>query len=360
MKRRTMLFAAFFAACLAGVAHASDFLLTVTRPNSLHMIDLSARKVVRSYALPSEGAPGAVAVPASGKVAYVLTNHNESIIGIDLDSGIQVFRADLSSGDERVKSMYGMTVSLDGTRLYVYEIPTRLSRNEYESLPTRIAVYDTAHGVGAQPLKTFPAPRRITVLAPGASTDRVVAMGADIYVFDARTGKVDKTFPLRNWKREGVGQPDVLAMWHQYEQARVLSSPYYVANTTADPNSPESFKVGILNFDLDAETLTYKEVANAETAIFSSVVNPMNRDEVFTVMNQVFRADMAQRKFTQRLDLDQTYYAINISSDGKELYLGGALDKIAVYDAATLSKQAEIKMPGGADQSIASIRVIRR
>lgn len=360
MKRWTAILTGCLAAFLAVAAHAGEYLLTVTRPNTLHMVDLAARKVVRSYRLPGDGPPGAMAVPANGKRAYVLTNHNESVIGIDLDSGEQVFRTDLSSGDERVKSMYGMTVSLDGSRLYVYQIPTRIKRSEYESLPTRIAVYDTAMGVGAQPMKVFPAPRRITVLAPGANADRVVAMGADIYVFDVQSGRIDKTFPLRNWKRAAAGEPDVLAMWQQYEQSRVLSSPYYVANTAAAPDAPEAFKVGVLNFDLDAEKLDYAEIANAETAIFSSVVNPVKRNEVFTVMNQVFRVDMAQHKFTQRIDLDQTYYAINISGDGKEIYLGGALDKIAVYDTATLTMRAEIALPGGADQSIASIRIIHR
>jgi quinohemoprotein amine dehydrogenase beta subunit len=341
-------------------AIGGDYLLTVSRPNSLHMIDLAARKLVRTYPLPGDGVPGAITVPADGKVAYVLTNHNESVVGIDLDSGKQVFRADMSTPGERVKSMFGTAVSLDGRKLYVYQIPTRMKKNEYESLPTRIAVYNTADGINAQPVKTFPAPRRISLLAPTGNSDRVVGLGADIYVIDAKAGKVDRTHPLRHWQRKGMGEPDILSMWHQYEQSRVLSSPYYVAKTDADPASPEAFKVGILNFDLDTEKLSYAELANAETAIFSSVVNPVKRTEVFTVMNQIFRADMTKKEFVQRLDLDQTYYAINISSDGKELYLGGALDKVAVYDTATLTKRGEITMPGGADQSVASMRIIHR
>lgn len=351
----------FLISLLAGsTALAGDYLLTASRPNSLHMIDLAARKLVRSYALEGEGVPGAISVAADGKIAYVMTNRNESVVGIDLDSGKQVFRADMSTPAERVKSMFGMTVSLDGSKLYVYQIPTRIMRTEFVSLDTRIAVYNTADGVGARPVKVFPAPRRIALLAPTANPDRVVGMGWDFYVFDAKAGKLAQTHPLRNWGRAGVGEPDVLSMWHQYEQARVLSSPYYVANTDADPASAEAFKVGILNFDLDSEQISYAELANADTAIFSSVVNPVKRTEVFTVMNQIFRADMARKKFVDKVDLPQTYYAINISSDGKEIYLGGALDSVAIYDTATLTKQGEIVMPGGADQATASMRIIRR
>lgn len=360
MKRWNAPILATLALLASSTALAGDFLLTASRPNTLHLIDLEARKLVRSYDLPGDGVPSAVIVPSDGKRAYVLTNRAESIVGIDLDSGQQVFRADMSKADERVKSMFGVTVSRDGSTLYAYQIPTRLKRSSYESLDTRIAVYNTADGLKAQPVKTFPAPRRITLLAPTANKDRVVGVGEDIYVFDARTGKIDQTHALRHWQRPGVGEPDILTIWHQYEQAGVLASPYYVARTDVPAGSPESFKIGLLRFDLDAEKLDYAELANAETGIFSAVVSPVDKDQVFTVMNQIFHADMKAKKFVQRLNLDQSYYAINISSDGKEIYIGGALDKVSVYDTATLTKQAEIRIPGGFDQSTSSMRIVHR
>jgi quinohemoprotein amine dehydrogenase beta subunit len=347
-----------FAASLAGAA--TDYLLAVTRPNTLHVVDVLARKVARSFTIPGDGVPSGIALAEDSKIAYILTNRFESVVGIDLDSGKQIFRADMSGGDLRVKSLMGMTVSRDGKKLYVHQIPTRLKRGEFESLDTRIAVYNTADGVGAKPVKIFPVPRRISLLAPGASSERVVGLGWDVYVFDAERGTIDKTFPLRNWQRPGIGEPDILDMWNQYEQAGVLSTPYYVARTDVSPTASDAFKVGIMNFDLAREQMEFADVDNAETAIFSSVVNPVNRNEVFTVMNQIFRVDMAAKKFTQRLNLEQTYYAINISSDGRELYLGGALNSIGVYEAATLKKLAEIPLPGGADQSVGSIRMVRR
>ena len=357
MKRWTITLLALLA---ASTALAGDYLLTVTRPNNLHMIDLTARKLVRTYALPGDGVPGNMSAPANGKVVYVLTNRNESVVGIDLDSGKQVFRADMSTPTERVKSMYGMAVTRDGSKLYVYQIPTRMKRTEYESLDTRIAVYNTADGIGAKPVKTFPAPRRITVLAPTAQSDRVVGIGWDVYVFDAKAGKIDATHALRTWKREGIGEPDILNVWNLYGQAQVLSSPYYVAKTDVDPASAEAFKVGFLTFDLNTEKLDYAEVANAETGLFSSVVNPVKRTEVFSMMNQLFRADLAKKEFVQKVELDHTYYAINIASDGKEVYLGGAIDTVAIYDTATLTKQGEISMPGHADQSLGSMLMIQR
>ncbi|MDD5247434.1 MAG: quinohemoprotein amine dehydrogenase subunit beta [Rhodocyclaceae bacterium] len=347
-------------ACCALSAAAKDFLVVVSRPNLLHVIDLAARTTVHSFVIPGDGLPSAVTLPKDGKVAYVLTNRNESISGIDLDSGKEVFRADMSLPGERVKSMMAMVVSDDGKLLYVHQLPTRMTKNEYEVMPTRIAVYNTADGVGAKPVRVFPAPRRIGLLAVGASSDRLIALGWDMYVIDGASGRIDKTFPLRNWKRDGMGEPDILDFWPQYEQARMLSTPYYAPRTNVDPTSPEALQLGMLTFDLDSETMQVVEVANADTAIFSSVVNPVNKNEAFAVMNQISRIDLAAKKVVQQVKADRTHYAINISSDGKELYLGGATDIVSVYDAATLQKTAEITIPGHRDQSTSSLRVVRR
>ena len=346
---------------LCGVsAAAKDYLVVASRPNRLHVIDLAARQVANTFIVPGNGVVGTITLPKDGKTAYVLTNRNESISGIDLETGKQVFRADMSEPGVRVKSMLAMAVSQDGRQIFVHQIPTRLHRNEFEVMPTRIAVYDTAGGLNAKPVRVFPAPRRIGLLVTGPASNRVVALGWDLYVIDATTGKIDKTFPLRNWKRKGIGEPDLLAFWPQYEQSGVFSTPYYVPRTDVQAGSPEAFQLGMLTFDLEAEAMAVTEVANAETAIFSSVVNPVNKSEVFTVMNQVTKIDLSAKKIVKQAPADRSYYAINISSDGKELYLGGATDLVSVYDSETLLKKAEIQMPGGHDQGTSSLRILRR
>ena len=103
-------------------ATAKDYLITASRPNTLHVIDLAARKVIHNFVIPGPGIASAISVVDGGKVAYVLTNHNESVAGIDLDTGKQVFRADMSHGNVRVKSMLALAESLDGKLLYVYQI----------------------------------------------------------------------------------------------------------------------------------------------------------------------------------------------------------------------------------------------
>ena len=135
----------------AAEADAKDYLLTGVKPDKLVLVDPAARKVERVYDIPEAG-PGPVTIAPSpdGKVAYVLANRWESISGIDLDSGEEVFRADLSGGDERVKAIFGMDVSPDGKTLAVYESPVRLYLGEYEVQPTRISFFDTSAGKGAK------------------------------------------------------------------------------------------------------------------------------------------------------------------------------------------------------------------
>ncbi len=351
--------AVLLALCAVSAA-AKDYMVVGSRPNRLHVIDLAARQVQHTYPIPGNGFISIITLPKDGKIAYVLTNRNESIAGIDLDTGKQVFRADMSEPGVRVKSMMAMAVSQDGKQIFVHQIPTRMKKNEYEVMPTRIAVYNTADGINAKPVRVFPAPRRIGMLATSSASNRFFALGWDMYAFDAGTGKIDKTFPLRNWKREGIGEPDLLAFWPQYEQTGILSTPYYAPRTNVEPTSPEAFQLGMLTLDLEAESMAVAEVANAETAIFSSVVNPTNKSEVFAVMNQVTKIDLAAKKIVKQAPADRSYYAINISSDGKELYLGGATELVSVYDSETLKKIGEIVMPGGHDQGTSTLRIIQR
>jgi hypothetical protein len=56
--------------------------------------------------------------------------------------------------------------------------------------------------------------------------------------------------------------------------------------------------------------------------------------------------------------LDHTFYDINLSSDGREIFIGGTECDVGFYDAQTLDKKAILKLPGCADQSVSTLRVI--
>jgi quinohemoprotein amine dehydrogenase beta subunit len=348
------------AVSLAGAAQsfAKDFIVTGVKPNKLVVVDAAARKVVNTFTIP-KAAPGPVTITPSpdGKIAYVIVNRWESVSGIDLATGKQVFRADLSGGEMRVKAMFGMDVSPDGKQLAIYESPVKLLPGEYQVQPTRISFYDTATG---KRIRSIPVPRQITIIMYSKDGSKLYAMGRALYVLNPDNGTVMKRHETQKWTRANFAPPDILDVWSQWEQAGTFSTPYYTARTDKKPDDPTAYWTGILTLDLASGEFKLKDVENTDIFYFSTVVSPANKNHVFGVYNQLAKLDIAQGKSVKRVDLDHSYYDINISSDGKEVYVGGTMSDIGVYDADTLKKIGTIEMPAGANMAISSMRVIRR
>ncbi len=347
-------------------ATAKDFLIAGVKPDKLVLVDAAGRKVERTYTL-RDGAPGPAAIVPSpdGKVAYVLVNRWESVVGIDLDSGQEVFRADFSTppsstaSPERVKGI-AAEVSPDGKELYVFQSPVELAPDEYHVKDTRIAVYRTADGTAAKPARVLPGPRRTSLLAFSHDGSKLYALSWDLLVLDPATGKELGRHEVRHWGRPGYGEPDLIDMWPQWETSGILVSPYNVMRSDVPPTDPGAARTGLLSLDLASGAFAMEDFENTTKVIFSGVVNPVRRDEVFLVYATLTKLDRRSHKVVKRIDVDHTYYAINISSDGREVYLGGAMDDIGVYSTDSLKRLGIIRLPGGGDQATASLRLVRR
>jgi len=344
----------------AGAADAKEYLLTSVKPNTLVLADPAARKVVRTYKIAGDGAPLGIVPSPDGKIAYVVTNHWGSLVGIDLDSGKEVFHADFSEDGLRVKNTFGLEISKDGSEIFVLESPVKLLPNEYEVQDARIAVYRTDAGLKAKPVRFLPVPRRTTYLLLSTDGGKLYAINWDITVIDPKDGKVLETKTLIHWDRKGYAEPDVFGVWSQFEQAQVYVSPYFVSRTDIDPKDPAANKTGLVTLDLATGALRLADFENTSVVIFTSVVNPVRRDEVYSVYSTLTKTDLKTDSIVKRVDLPHTYYAVNVSGDGKEVYTGGTMDDIGIYSTETLERIGEIKIPGGADQAISWLRVIHR
>jgi quinohemoprotein amine dehydrogenase beta subunit len=340
---------------------AKDYLLTAAKPDKLVMVDPAARKIEKTCTIPDPGTGVLTIVPApDAGTAYMILNHWESVSGIDLDTCEQVFRADFSSGNERVKATFGMDISPDGRELFVFQSPVKLLPDQYEVQPTRVAVYDTAGGVGAEPIRTFEAPRRTAVLAMSNDGSKLYAVSWDIYVLDPQTGEITDTLPLRHWKRPNYAEPDVLGVWPQWDATGIYTNPYFAVRTDIDPNDAAAYKTGLMSLDLETGAFETKDFEDTSVIIFSTVVNPARPHEVYGVYTTLSKIDRERGEVLERIDLDHTYYSVNVASDGSELYIGGTMSDIAVYDTETFEQLGRIEMPGGADQALASLRLIQR
>ncbi len=354
--------AALLALYSAGAIAAKDYLVTAARPNLLFVVDAKERKVVKSHAIPNTSmgnSPITVVPSRDGKVAYVIHNRWETVSGIELDSGKEVFRAELSGEGIRGKAPFAMDLSPDGKELAVFVNPTQLLPGEYKVLDPYIAVYSTAGGIDAKPVRKLATPRRVSTLAYSAKGDTLYTFSWDMLKLDPQTGAVKGTHPWRSWKRPNRGEPDTLAIWPQWEQTNVFATPFYVAATDKAADDPGAVRAGIWALDLEKDTVKFTEFEDASVVLFSSAVNPVRRNEVYTVYTQLTRTDLDTGKM-DRVDLDHTYYDINVSSDGSELYIGGTQGDIAVYDSKSLKRIGNIRTPGGGDQVLSSLRVFSR
>ncbi|WP_413206327.1 quinohemoprotein amine dehydrogenase subunit beta [Rhodospirillum sp. A1_3_36] len=358
------LMAATFAVALAvpalytGAALAKDYILTAAKPDKLVIVDPDAMAITKTIPLKDGGPMPMNIVPtADGKMAYVLINKWETIVGIDLDSGAEIMRLNLSDDTTRVKAMFGVDLSPDGTTLAVNESPVKLLTHEYQVQPTRISFYDAKTG---KLLRRAEAPRQMTLVMYSKDGSKLYGLGRELYVFDAKTGKQIASHPTQNWGREGFYPTDILDVWSQWEQAGVMATPYYTARSDMDMADPTAYWTGLLTLDLDTGEMAMKNVENTDIFYFSTAVSPVDKNIVYGAYTQLSKFDLGEGKPLKRVELPHSYYAVNVSTDGSKVFVGGAMGDIAVFDAESLDMLGRISMPGEANMSVAAVRVINR
>jgi quinohemoprotein amine dehydrogenase beta subunit len=334
-----------------------DYIVTGAKPDHLFVIDAASRSVASDIRIPdANGWVGSVATSTDGKMAYVLVNRMESVAGIDLTTGKQVFRADLSQGNEKVKSFFAINVTPDGKELIVYELPTKMELNEYKVQEPRFAVFDTSAGLQAKPVRVFPAPRRVHMILPKKDGKSFYALGFQLYEFDIATGKKLGERGVRDWNRPDYGVPDVLAFWPVTEPTGTFATPAYAMK---GEGKSAVQRTSLMTLDLNTGALNYQDFEDTVALIFSTVVSPV-KGEAFGVYTQLTKIDTNKGALAKRVDLAHTFYTVNVSTDGKEVFLGGTMCDISFHDPDTLQQRANLKLPGCPDQSISTMRVVRR
>jgi quinohemoprotein amine dehydrogenase beta subunit len=347
--------AAWVLLALGAPALAGDLILTGAKPDKLYVIDAAKRAVLHEYRIPgANGLVGSLVPSPDGKRVYAVINRMESIVGVDLATGATVFRADLSTPTERVKDFFALTVTPDGRELIAYEVPTRLKPSEYEVEQPRFAVFRTDGGLKAQPVRVYPAQRRMHMLLMRPSGKSFYALGFELYEYDVKTGRLLGTRGIQHWEMPGHSQPDLLAFWPVTEPSGVFTSPVYAEAPQDGKPTPTT---ALMSLDVAAGTLDYRDFEPMSALIFSTVLSP-DRKSAYGVYSTLTKIDVPGRKLAARVPLDHTFYSVNVASDGREIYMGGAMCDVGFYDAATLEKKAILKLPGCADQALASLRVL--
>ena len=338
-----------------GAVPLRDLLITGAKPDRLFVIDAATRSVRAEHHVAGAGGQiFTIVISPDQRVAYMLVDRMERIVGIDIASGREVFRADLSAPGERVKNFFALTVTPDGKELVVYELPTKLEPSEYVVEEPRFAVFRTNAGVAAKPVRSFAAPRRIHMLLVRPSGQSFYALGFDLYEYDIKTGKLLGTRGIQKWALADHSQPDLLAFWPVTEPTGVFTSPVYSEIKKGAESVPMT---ALMSLNLKSGDLAYADFEPLSALIFSTVLSP-DKKHAYGVYTTLSSIDVGSHRLEKRVPLDHTFYAVNVASDGREIYLGGTNCDVGFYDALSLEKKAILKLPGCSDQTLSTLRVI--
>ncbi|MFY2823822.1 quinohemoprotein amine dehydrogenase subunit beta [Ruegeria sp. MALMAid1280] len=339
-------------------AFAGDLLVTAARPSNLYVFDAENRELKKDCDLGANMLPGVIVMSPDNNIAYILTNNWQDVIGVNIATCETVFHAAQSSIDIIRRSLASLTVSKDGTQLYTVRNPTRIHQDRYEVLPSEFAVYDTSAGLNAEPVATHPAPRRSTLMATDANGDVYIA-GRDIFRVDPATGATETAIANANWDRPTYSPPDVLAFWPTGSQNDEMLLMYTAAKFTDEKQEElADFVWGYQSVDLTTGETKIADFASFEVLMFSAARTPHAPEHLFGVYTQLSKHNLETQELIKRVDLPHTYYVINVSSDGKELYVGGTNDDIGIYDSETLERVGEIRIPSGGDMSLSTLHVV--
>lgn len=355
-----------FAAVLGGImaagalqAYAADegkaleagheYLVTTNYPDNLHVIDMQSDKLFKTCKVPGAYGPGVIQLSPDKKIAYVLNNHYADIYGVQLDDCKAVFHATIAQQPgENARSMFAMTVSRDGKEVYAIANPTKILAEHYEVQPPRLQVYAADGGMDAKPIRTFPAPRQLTIMQMADDGTLYVA-GPDIYKVDVKTGKFDVAIPSRNWKRPNYSPPDVLYVWDQQTYSRDFLLLYTTAkfkDAKQDPATAD-FLYGYFSVNLATGKTETTDFGPVTEVYFSAMRSPKDSNLIYGVLNRLTKYDIKEQKLLSAANLDHSYYCVNLNKAGNKIYLSGTLHDIAIFDADSLKPLGKIELPGG-------------
>ncbi len=331
------------------LAPGSEYMVMANRPSQLHVLDLQTDKLYKSCDVPGDFGPGTLQIAPDHKTAYILTDHYERIYAVNLDSCALSFSAKMAQQpNERAKTMYSMALSPDGKELYTIQTPVLLHPDRYQVMEPRLAVYDTAAGLDAKPIRTFPVPRQISVMQVGSDGTLYMA-GADIYKMDVHSGKVDVAIPSRNWQRPLYAPPDVLNVWPIQTPQKEFTILYTTAKFADESYNMDSAEwiYGYFNIDLETGATETTDFAPFTEIYFTGMRSPKDPNIMYGVLNHLAKYDIKQKKLLKSANLDHSYYTVALNHAGSKVYVGGTFNDVAVFDADTLEPLNKIQVPGG-------------
>jgi quinohemoprotein amine dehydrogenase beta subunit len=325
-----------------------DMMVVANRPNNLHLVDLGARKVERSCAMPSAASPGTIAMSPDNAVAYIIGRSMGEIWGVRLADCELVFTRcsrGATSACARWAASDSRPMASGSTSIRRREaVPRSLRGQDIRGSP----VYDTSASKDALAAHV-PAPRQVTIMKTGADGTLFLG-GPDITAMNPETGESRVALASRNRVDPAFGPRDVLTVWNIGESSgefvRMFSAPRWKPGAEGDAAQAE-FVWGYEKVDLASGRASDAVVGPLLNGLFTGMTRPGHPDQFYATLTQLQRFDVPNARIDKSVDLEHSYYAIDFGTDGNTLYLTGTFNDIAIYDADSMTKLGNIVLPGG-------------
>jgi hypothetical protein len=275
--------------------------------------------------IPIKGAVREVGLTADKKFLYVATNRH-LVHKVDLAENRVVGTVDINNeGWERF--MFGFVLGADGTSAYGALMSRKSDKGEAVVGKPVVAQFDLATG---KLLRSVEVPWGVAHLVSVKGGKMLYAFGQDIYKIDT-TGsdlKLVETVPMFD------KQMNILPFWdYSFDNGGVASMNYY---------TPQA--MGLLLVHQDTGEVQDILIKGEPVMAYSVVLSP-DRSKAYAVMDDLTVIDLAKKSYVTSVPIKEgTCYGVNVSSDGRKIYVGGGGSTLTIFDARTLKPIKVLQM----------------
>ena len=254
---------------------------------------------------------------ADRKFLYVVTKRH-LIHKIDL-AEMQVVSTIDTGGAGWDRFIYGFDLAPDGKTAFVNLLSRTTRKGEAVVAPPKLAQIDLENG---RIMRSIEMPWGSTSLVSVKNSTSIYVIGKDIVKVDVsgKKMKVIGTYPMfeKKW--------NILPLWdYTMENGGVFMVNYY---------TPEL--MGLVSIDTHSGEIKDIPLNGPPVFAYSVMLSP-DKKKVYAVMDELTVIDLETRSYEHVIPIPGgTHYAINVSSDGRKIYVSGGGATTTIFDAKSL------------------------
>ena len=344
----------FFALALLGTALllasgnapalGKDILLQGMLHNKFNVLDGDKDEIVATIETKGKKVTNFTWDPRDLDKVYTITDWGQQIEQLDL-AGKKVVRTfRMGSGDVKVRTLDIELNPANPNLLYALSLRQRWLSDEIVDMTPAVLVLDLTTG---KVVKEIEIPRGCTNIFFGDDGSEFYVTGRDVFVYDPATGKQVNFLGIGHPTTTGVDPQISLNIWRLHDQSGMAMILVGSQNSANNLMYQGYYTIDLRKKSTEGSMKLVTDIGPLYIQ-FSGVVSP-DRKYYYTVLNKIEKRDFAtNRLLATAADLDKSYYTIQISSDGKKLYLGGGGDTILIYSTETMKLLKRLDTPGDA------------